>query len=855
MYTKHQSKTLFSILAKFLVIAITLESLFLQTKYLLAEELPEETSEEVINSTPEETVVETGDAVSILELNNEANTNIIENSTEESTTTPQEEAIEEFLGLEDTLTASATNTATIDNFATSTAETGDNTITDATDATIITGDGYAVANVVNLVNTNILNSDGLIQFFTALGLSSLDVRNLFSVFETETSQSTTPCVPGVCGDGGFVNESNTDNTATINNTVIVRASTGENNIEGTGEGSITTGDAYAAANIFNLANTNIVDSNYLLVSINNLGSLDGDIILPNADLLNKLFAGSGVSGGTSANNNNTADIDNNVEVGAETGLNSNEGGDVTTGDASASGNITNQVNQNLIGGDSFLILIRVHGSWSGEIFGLPNNMLWSETPQGITVYNAPAEGEAGADANYTTNNTNQATIQNNVSVFALTGDNKIEGTASGNINTGNAYAAANITNLANLNILSQNWALLIFDIFGDWGGNIAFGRPDLWVGVEATSADNPIMPGSEVKYTYTVSNLGDTTASDVVLNNVFAAPHLNFLDNPGELLADGKKQSSWEIGSIPAGATREVSYIATVGTDLPPSNITTIPLTVSAEATENEDVVDNNSDTIVIEAGVIRRSGGGSNTTKPAEISVSKQVAFPNTTVPATMDYTVTVENSGGPLYNAVLSDILRNEAGELIHEEFWELGTVAADELITVTYTIEYSSSTEPGVYTNSVQVIGNHRKKTPSTNNVYMSLSASVDLNISNLAQPLVLGAFTTCDPYLKSFIRLGQNNDSVEVEKLQTFLAEQLTIELPATGVFDELTEEAVINFQEQYREEILSPWGIAAPTGYVYLTTRKTINELVCQREVAFPLTPFEEQVIAMSKLKL
>src|SRR3989338_5487098 len=103
MYTKHQSKTLFSILAKFLVIAITLESLFLQTKYLLAEELPEETSEEVINSTPEETVVETGDAVSILELNNEANTNIIENSTEESTTTPQEEAIEKFLGLEDTL--------------------------------------------------------------------------------------------------------------------------------------------------------------------------------------------------------------------------------------------------------------------------------------------------------------------------------------------------------------------------------------------------------------------------------------------------------------------------------------------------------------------------------------------------------------------------------------------------------------------------------------------------------------------------------------------------------------------------------------------------------------------------------
>ena len=853
MYTTHQKGTLFALLTKLLVIAIMLESLFLQTRFSAAEELPAE----VVDESPEETVIETGNAASILELDNEANTTITDNvvgeptDTDPTPPTPIEEAIEEFFGDDDTLTASATNTAQIDNFGTSTAETGDNTITDTENATIITGDGFAVANVVNLVNTNILNSDGLIQFFTALGLGSLDVRNLFSVFDTETSQSTAPCVPGVCGDDGFVNESNTDNVATINNTVIVRASSGENSIEGGGDGSITTGDAYAAANIFNLANTNIVDSNYLLVSINNLGDLDGDIILPNADLLNSLFAGSGAGGGTSAANNNTADIQNNVEVGAETGLNTNEGGDITTGDATASGNVTNQVNQNLIGGNSFLILIRVHGTWSGDIFGLPDNMLWSETPQGITVYNAPAEGSGGS---YTTNNTNQATIQNNVSVFALTGDNKIEGTESGSINTGNAYAAANITNLANLNILSQNWALLIFDIFGDWGGNIAFGRPDLWVGVEATSADNPIMPGSVVEYTYTVSNLGDTAATDVVLDNVFDTPHLAFNDNPGETQPEGKTRAMWEIGDIAPGQTREVTYRATVGDSLPAGNITTIPLTVSADANENEDVVDNNSDTIVIQAGVVRRSGGGgSNTTKASELTLTKEVAFPNTTVPAMMDYTVTVENSGGPLYNAVLSDLLRNETGELIHEEFLNLGTIAADELITVTYTIEFSSTTAPGVYTNTVQVIGNHRKKTPSTNNIYMSPSASVDLTISNLAQPLVLGAFTTCDPYLKSFMRLGQNNDQAEVEKLQTFLAEHLPYELPVSGVFDGPTEEAVLNFQERYRGEILDPWGIASPTGYVYLTTRKAINEIVCQRQIAFPLTPFEEQVIAMSRL--
>lgn len=815
----------------------------------------------------EDMAIETGDATSVMEVETEANTSITttepgEGEVPAEEQTPMEEFVEEFFGLEDELTVVATNTATVTTDGTVEALTGQNTITgDATTtasstevATIITGDGYAVANVVNLVNTNILNSNGLIQFFTTLGLTNLDVRDLFSVFDTSTSESTAQCVADACGDSGMVTESTTDNVATIHNNIVVRATTGENEISGADSAGISTGDAIAAANIFNLANTNIVDSNYLLVSINNLGDLDGDIVLPNAELLSSLFLGGGGAGeGTVVNNDNTADLNNNVTVGAETGLNETEGGDITTGEAVASADVYNQVNQNLVGGDSFLILLRVHGNWSGDIFGLPNNMLWTETPEGIVVYNAPLDGSGSASAPYTTNNTNNATVNNNVSVYALTGENKIEGASDSGIETGNAYASASITNLLNLNILSQNWALLIFDIFGDWSGNIAFGRPDLWVGVEATSASSPIMPGSLVDYTYTVSNLGDTTASNVMLDCDYATQHLIFPDAVDETDSNGYTRARFALGALAPGETKEFTYQARVGETLAANTITTIPLEVEVSGTENEDVLENNSDTIAIEAGVIRRSGGGgSSTSAAAELTLTKEVAFPNTTVPAMMDYTITIQNTGGPVYNAVLSDFLRSPDGALVHDEYWDLGTIAKDELLTITYTMEFSTSTLSGVYTNTAYVTGNHRKKTPNANNIYQSPSASAEITITNLLQPLLAAEILTCDPYLKTHMRFGYTNDEAEVRKLQTFLRDHMSLNVSESGVYDQATLIAVNQFQEQYRSLVLDPWGIASPTGYVYLTTKKAINEIVCRHEIAFPLTPDEEQIIARSR---
>lgn len=836
MFTFNRNKATYRLFTAIIALLFIFQPLFSIT--LRAQEATEPPLTEA--PVVEETLIETGDASAISETESTVNTAVVDTDGEDgevaSTTEPS-------LGL----LASTTNSGTVTNTATTTADTGENSISDVETATIITGDSYAVANVVNLVNTNILNSDGLIQFFTALGLSTLDVRNLFSVFDTSTALSTTPCAVDVCGDNGVVH-STSNNTATINNTVIVRANTGLNTIDGSGSGSITTGDAYAAANIFNLANTNITDSNYLLVSINNLGDLDGDIVLPTSSLLSQLFKNIGLGGNSAVQNNNTATIENNLTTDAATGDNEAAGGTIETGNAVTSANVTNTVNQNLVGGNSFMILLRVHGNWSGDIFGLPNNMLWSESGNGVTIYNNPEQaGGSNSTGDMTVQNNNQANINNNISVFALTGENKIGADGASSISTGNAYASASVTNLANLNILSQNWALLIFDIFGDWGGNITFGRPDLWVGVKATSDDARIMPGSEVKYTFTVSNLGDTPATNVSLQNSFDTAALRFAGAAKEEFNEGKTKASWNLGTIAAGATKEVTYTAKVSDAMPRRTKAMIPLTVEVSARETEDVKDNNTDTIAIESG-ITRSGGSSNSVEKADLVVTKKVQVANTTVPALVDYVVDIENVGGPLYNAVLSDTLKDSAGGLVYEGYWELGKIAAGEKITVSYAIDFASSTKAGTYTNTAQVTGNHRSSKVTATNQYVSQTASALLNV---IEGQVLGV-ATCSQYLSSHLRFGQDNDTQEVTKLQSFLAKQLGIGLITSGIFDTPTLDAVKNFQEQHKDEILTPWGIEAPTGFVYLTTRKVINEIQCERSTLFPLTQTEEQVIAQSR---
>ncbi len=86
--------------------------------------------------------------------------------------------------------------------------------------------------------------------------------------------------------------------------------------------------------------------------------------------------------------------------------------------------------------------------------------------------------------------------------------------------------------------------------------------------------------------------------------------------------------------------------------------------------------------------------------------------------------------------------------------------------------------------------------------------------------------------CGVYLHDHLRYGRANNPNEVKKLQLFLNTYMGEDLPISGMFGAMTKQAVQRFQERHANEVLTPWGLEAPTGYVYLTTKRWINMIVC-----------------------
>jgi len=109
-------------------------------------------------------------------------------------------------------------------------------------------------------------------------------------------------------------------------------------------------------------------------------------------------------------------------------------------------------------------------------------------------------------------------------------------------------------------------------------------------------------------------------------------------------------------------------------------------------------------------------------------------------------------------------------------------------------------------------------------------------------------VLGETVSCD-YLKDYLHINWQNNPAEMIKLQVFLKELEGFNnLVVTSVFDQQTFDAVAIFQVRYQDDILTPWGYADGefTGFVYILTKKKINEIVCNK--AFPLNAAQEEEI-------
>ena len=62
----------------------------------------------------------------------------------------------------------------------------------------------------------------------------------------------------------------------------------------------------------------------------------------------------------------------------------------------------------------------------------------------------------------------------------------------------------------------------------------------------------------------------------------------------------------------------------------------------------------------------------------------------------------------------------------------------------------------------------------------------------------------------------------------------------------GVYDAQTKAAVEAFQAKYLSQIMGPWGATQPSGIVYITTRKMINQISC--DMPLTLSPADLSII-------
>jgi uncharacterized repeat protein (TIGR01451 family) len=581
-----------------------------------------------------------------------------------------------------------------------------------------------MANILNLVNTNFINSSGVILFsnFFDYIQNNLDFRNASSsIFD------------GLCGSSGCSGDQanfNLGNDAFIRNLLSISARSGGNSIVGGATSTIQTGDAYAGLNLINVANTNFVDSEYLLVTLNAFQGVNGDIVFPSlSNFFNSLRGSSG-----SVAISNDAEVDNSANVDSSTGGNSVDGnGSIATGDSHSSSNVFNQINTNLVGGANVSILFRVYGKWVGDVFGAPDNLKWTQGSNG-SIYlfdtGSATTGGAASSSQANFNGSNKAVIDNDVSVIALTGNNAITGAGTGLISTGNAFAGANIVNIANSNIVGRNWIMAIINIFGDWNGNIAFGRPDLWVG-EQIGAPQEVHQNDVLNYKLTVINNGDSPATIVKLYDDNISENLSIINSSIAYARDEHGRLVWDIGNLPAGKAIEINYQAKVLKDIEADITNTI--TVIARETDNN--VADNSDTASVRikaksiarpGGHRRSSSGGSSGKAIAKgqvlgTSTSNSIITALRSDPLSMlkdrklpvHQKLVVSNpSDATAKSVLLRDTLRSPQGKIIHTEVWNFGDVKPHEEITVTYDVQFNDSAAKGFYNLSTTIESDNGK-----------------------------------------------------------------------------------------------------------------------------------------------
>ncbi len=571
---------------------------------------------------------------------------------------------------------------------------------------ITTGDAVATANVLNVVNTSAINSTGAVVLanITNDHADTIDLRTAVA--------GTGTCALASCNTD--LTTISLENNADISNVLFLEAGSGTNHLETNGgHGQITTGNAIVGLNLVTIANTTFIDSHYLIVTLNAFGDVSGDIVFPG---LQGYFNTAESTALTATNLDNIASVETSINASAQSGNNTSDAtrGTTQSGDTLNMTSIINSINASLTGTDKISVLLKVHGSWLGEITGLIPGI--TITDNGSGYYQLTSDGPHGSILNDgVINASNTATIINQATLTADSGSNTVSGSDSSEISTGRALVGANVVNIANATVIGRNWTMAIINIFGDFTGNLAFGRPDLWIG-ESVVVPQPVKNGSALTYSYLIKNQGDAPATSITVHDEYAAAYLSITDSshPYTIGEDGILE--WEVGALQVGETINITYQAEIKSTSPGTEITN---TVRVTSKEKDNNVADNTDTATVVTDTPARRGSATRinndrtSSAPTVASTASEqllktimvvrstIGTTLTETEGTVPQTLIIRNPhAAALNNISVHDILVGPNGSTLQTEIFDLGTLLPYEEVILEYDITFLKNASLGTY-----------------------------------------------------------------------------------------------------------------------------------------------------------
>lgn len=317
-----------------------------------------------------QSTIDTGDSYSVVSVLNNVNTNLIDSKIHLVTINifgsltgnimlPEFQDTDASGCMDCNLNINQSNTAEVNNQVTSNTNTGNNSIqiNNSQNATgsgeIDTGKALSSVNVLNLVNSNFINTFFRFLYIKTLGIwvgdylgwmddgqisdDNIEINSTSSL-ENQSLSSCTNCSQ---------NSIEGKNMAVVDNKISSSSNTGNNLISSSNSDSvIRTGNAYSSVSLVNLVNTNVIDSTGFIGFINIFGSLVGDI------------------GGTSLFTEEVAEpeiIQESTDSNQLTGNQKESGGMLSVSH-------TNNVGTHVLPGDTVTFLVDIKNSGLGKVY-------------------------------------------------------------------------------------------------------------------------------------------------------------------------------------------------------------------------------------------------------------------------------------------------------------------------------------------------------------------------------------------------------------------------------------------------------------------------------------------------------